>query len=1294
MKTFFTIIILCFLSINLFSQVVVISEYNNVTGDPLGEWTELLVIEDNTNLVGFTLRDNAGSTPPPSQWTGGIRFKNHPLWRNLRAGTIIVINHRYSPYQSVDVDKRDGYIEIDAENETYFEKRCFSCIVGPEWYQKALNIAQESDILQIIDQNDNHIHALAHLPAAEGDWVNLPQPKVAYVGSIPRGGVTVRVCPGRTLSAYNKGFDTRREETDQSSDFVTKGKPNNRAGFVNQNQLFWRSLREPKWNSPTASAKVFRDSVILTWNPINDPYPQDSVNGYLIVRISYELLGSAQQPVDSRIYNVGDNLGSGVVVGLVNYSQATRFVDRFSLQCGVRYVYRIYAFRYRRDDFREDTDEYSARGVAYNESSFAQVEVEKNIPPKPVLFIAKGSNKVCEGDTVVLKVKESNRVGQVVFRWYANGNSIGEGFDSLIVLSSGEYKVEIQDTLGCSATSEPVTINVVNYPKLILYANGKEITKDTTLVLCPSEKVDFKLLGWFKYKLYKDNQLVEEASKSEWSVSLSGVYYFGADNEICFAKTPNVTVRYLDLRLQIVPSFVKLFVDKNQIYRDTIIILRNLGKDTIRVDNITFSLTSFELISPNLPINIPPNSEVQLLVRFKPLKSGVYLSQMILQKNCKLYDTVSFEGTKAKTVLIYNLDTLNFGVVPICDNVAINNDFSLVNDSDEEVQLLRVEISSPFEILEPMLPLNLVGNDNIRFKVKLRNTGSGFYSGTLKIVYKYSGIVDSLQIPVKGVIANVEYSINKNFQDNVILGECENSTTLTISIVNKSFLGLNVKIVPESDIIKIYNANLSLNANDTILISFDLKPNNIGLGKTKIFFTIEPCNIMDSLEINYFKKGFLVTFNQDTIDFGKIYTCDNDNQFSKTLTVQVVGDSLGMTKIKEVKTTEPIKVLIAKDSSLNDGSTLEFLFEPTRNGLYEGMVTFILAPCNNEYKVWFKGEYVRSQLIFSTDTIDFGDVEIGKSSSKKLVVSNIGDTLVVVEKSQITDSLNFDIQPQIFTRQTMKNNDSISFEIVFHPNAGGYFVSDAFIKIGFPCDSVVRIVLKGRGKTPLPKKLTLFIKEYRFKPSTVAIVPIQFSMEGTSLKTIDSIAFDLSYNHRIFNISTVYSGSFTVQSQIDYMNNLIHCSLNTKNQDISEGIFAYLQGMVLIGEQKYVDLKISNVKVFGEQSLDVVLENGKIIIDSVCMVDFRLISPETLPEFTAFIRENNLEVKVFSEVENVDAKIYVYDLLGRCLFSKTIFNIPKGESEYQFPLVISPSQKLFVLVRYGDSIKSCLVNYK
>ncbi|MEJ5285656.1 MAG: choice-of-anchor D domain-containing protein [Bacteroidota bacterium] len=1285
---------LLFVNFVLFAQKVVVSEYYNVTGDPLGEWTELLVIEDNVDLVGFTLRDNAGSTPPPSQWTGGIRFKNHPLWRNLRAGTIIVINHRYSPYQSVDVDKRDGYIEIDAENETYFEKRCFSCIVGPEWYQKALNIAQESDILQIIDQNDNHVHALAHLPNAEGDWVNIPSPKVAYVGSIPRGGVTVRVCPGLTLSAYNKGFDTRKEETEQSADYITKGKPNNRTGNINQNQQFWRSLREPNWNSPSANARVFRDSVILAWNPIADPNPSDSVSGYLIVRIPYDLISSAQNPVDSRTYNIGDNLGSGTVVGIVNYSQATRFVDRISLQCGVRYAYRIYAFRFRRDDFHEDVDEYTARGTAYNERNFAEVVVEKSIPPKPILTISKGANKICQGDTVVLKVNNAIRYGRVTFKWYNDGNPLPETTDSLIVTTSGNYKVEIEDSLGCKIQSDPVTIEVVNYPNLILYANGNIITKDTTLILCPNEQVNFKLLGWFKYKFFKDDKLVEEANKSEWTVNTIGIYYFGADNDICHARTPKVTVKFLDLRLNVTPQNIKLLVDKNEVYKDTIVTLQNLGTDTLYISNISFSDFSFEVISPKPPFVILPNGEIKLAIRFKPLKSGTFSAKMIIEKNCNFADTVWFEGTKTLTVLIYNQDTLNFGLIPSCYDSAENSLLTLINDYGEDLELLRAEISSPFEVVEPTFPKVLTTKSNVSLKVKIRNIGNGLFTGSLKIYYKYSGLIDSLQIPVVGEFFEVKYQVIKEFQDNIELNECENSKILSFLFVNDTKVGLKLDLSTASKDLKINTLNFDVQSGDTVRITFELAPTDIGSGKAKINFTINPCEIADFLEVDFVKKGIVTFFGVDTLDFGTIYTCESTNIFKKSIPIRVIGDSLGLTKVRESITSDPFNVKFPSDSMLKDFSQIDVSFEPKLNGRFEGKVKFILEPCGNECVLFVKGEFIQGKYTVSEDTIDFGEVEVGKSLNRRTVIFNTGDTTISVESFKIDDGINFIVKPQVDLVTVLNKNDSTAFDVRFEPKTEGYFEATLEIWLGFPCNSYQKIILKGRGKAPNPNSLTLRIDEHRFRPSTIAKVPVYFSLDGASLSSIDSIIFDVGYYHRVYNVSTVYSGTFVTQSVIDYKKENIHISVDTRKQNVSEGILAYLEGMVLVGDQKIVDLTINNVKIFSNDSIKVITQNGKIIVDSVCMVDFRLISPEVLPEFNVFIEPNVLTIQVSSSQTFTNAEVYMYDLLGKCVFVEQLYNLPKGESEFKFKHNLNPYQRYFFLVRFGDAIKSIVINYK
>ncbi|MFN3782208.1 MAG: hypothetical protein ACK4SO_08535, partial [Candidatus Kapaibacteriota bacterium] len=352
----------------------------------------------------------------------------------------------------------------------------------------------------------------------------------------------VRVAPGQSLSAYNKGFDTRGEETEQSADYITKGLPNKRPNALLANSSYWRSLREPIWNSPSVAAKVFKDSVALSWNAMTDPFPQDSLSGYLIARVEFDLLQSALPPIDGRRYSVGDNLGSAVVVGIIKHSQTTRFVDKVFLQCGKRYVYRVYAFRFDFDDFNEDSDENNARGRSYNQRAFAEVVVEKPSLPKPELIITKGKTKFCDGDTTILKVSNKDRFGSVQYKWYLNGNVFSENTDSIIIVGPGNYKVEIHDTLGCFSTSETISINVLQYPDLVLYANGKTIAKDTTIVLCLGEPLKFKLLGWFKFQFYKNNQMVEEAEKSEWEVRNEGTYFFSANNEICTTQTAKVTL--------------------------------------------------------------------------------------------------------------------------------------------------------------------------------------------------------------------------------------------------------------------------------------------------------------------------------------------------------------------------------------------------------------------------------------------------------------------------------------------------------------------------------------------------------------------------------------------------------------------------------------------------------------------------------------------------------------------------------------------------------------------------------
>src|ERR1035437_553035 len=78
--------------IPLFSQTpaVVISSYYN-SASPVQEWTELLVVQDNTSMVNWKLQN---SNATQTAWEPSITFSHPVYWDHLRAGTIIVIDHR------------------------------------------------------------------------------------------------------------------------------------------------------------------------------------------------------------------------------------------------------------------------------------------------------------------------------------------------------------------------------------------------------------------------------------------------------------------------------------------------------------------------------------------------------------------------------------------------------------------------------------------------------------------------------------------------------------------------------------------------------------------------------------------------------------------------------------------------------------------------------------------------------------------------------------------------------------------------------------------------------------------------------------------------------------------------------------------------------------------------------------------------------------------------------------------------------------------------------------------------
>ena len=102
-------------------------------------------------------------------WQGGVAFKDIPLWRNVRKGTIIVVNHRDHASNINDKNKYDGYIEVSASDRSVFDTVNYSTGADYSWNAFALSISVAADILEVLDNNDNHVHSLSHNSFTNGD---------------------------------------------------------------------------------------------------------------------------------------------------------------------------------------------------------------------------------------------------------------------------------------------------------------------------------------------------------------------------------------------------------------------------------------------------------------------------------------------------------------------------------------------------------------------------------------------------------------------------------------------------------------------------------------------------------------------------------------------------------------------------------------------------------------------------------------------------------------------------------------------------------------------------------------------------------------------------------------------------------------------------------------------------------------------------------------------------------------------------------------------------------------------
>jgi hypothetical protein len=384
--SYFIFFLLVLTIIKTSAQSVVVNGYIN-QADFRDEWTELVVVDDDVDMRGWTIRDNNSSQ---NGWQTPVRFNSIPFWQHMRRGTIIMLWHRTLSSTGVthtnDINANDGYLEMSIQDATYFTGGDFST-------NNTMNIAAGGDIIELRNAASVHIHALGHYNLTSGSsWTAMAQPKLNHFNSTNNGDA-VYVCPGSMLSE----FDGPQSITLTAKNNVTTtfGLPNLCVSSLSGNRTFWKSLRQPDFTAqvvtPSPIIPGLPGSLSFSWTAATDPYPSDGSLRYLVLRNTVNTFSSS--PLDGSSYSIGSMIGSAQVVGIINNSGITTFTDN-SVMNGNKYYYRVYAFRYGVDNLNGNNFD-DARGSAYNEDNY--VFVNWPTSPLPVELLSFNATHQKEG---------------------------------------------------------------------------------------------------------------------------------------------------------------------------------------------------------------------------------------------------------------------------------------------------------------------------------------------------------------------------------------------------------------------------------------------------------------------------------------------------------------------------------------------------------------------------------------------------------------------------------------------------------------------------------------------------------------------------------------------------------------------------------------------------------------------------------------------------------------------------------------------------------------------------------
>ncbi len=657
-------------------------------------------------------------------------------------------------------------------------------------------------------------------------------------------------------------------------------------------------------------------------------------------------------------------------------------------------------------------------------------------------------------------------------------------------------------------------------------------------------------------------------------------------------------------------------------------VLRNTGTSPLYFENLLPPDLPFRIVSatPSLPVLLKPKDSIIVEIEYLPNNDNehrdtVYADGLAIMGACPADSLLPLRGKGIKSIVELNKDLIDFGLIKNChtkqDSVTISN------KGTASVDITTNIITGPGRqyfrfVRSPNLPYSLKAGSQYTYIVEFVPGSSldGQKTADLEITTDdNSKYIVGLKGSNEGL--NVTLPATVNFD----AGPIGPDQQKTITLVNDgNFDAHVVKVISTNPKVTVAPQDATIPAKGSFDFTVTMKMDAPGAVNADLMFIFDShCD--DTLTAKV--TGMVLDGNLDyssNLDYGILAPCRDSVMTLEIKNTGQVPIEIRSMQIIGADATLFTFVTPFTPNTIDEGGSyfIEIRFSPagSTDGIKTAEVEFVAFYNNKEtvYKANLTGQRL-SGILSVPEPLIFGNIVIGKSSTKTLKITNTGKQAI-----QLTSLVNkfpavFNIGS--FTPNTnLAPGESTDIAVTFNALSEGCVYDTLVFDFTFAgCDDSKPVPVSGCGINA--GSITVILPELREVDPFIDKYSIPLSATlGSEYKEsslmVFSADFTITFNANTFLPLTVSKGKMTTQQPIGGVRTVTISIPDSFIVNKTNTVITELIGSTLLGNTDRTDLTFVNAELMdksGAPAANVTTQNGSILFRICRSGGDRLLSP-------------------------------------------------------------------------------------